>query len=250
MARWFVLLPAVLGITSWLPGCATREFVRKELARSTDTLEATVDRLGRDLQKHRTAARELVTQAEEVDRRREETTRAAIEALGVADVAAGRAADAVDHATLALARANEAGTVADQALTQAEETAQRLTRLWRGRAKLSIVEAVVLRFGVDAWALDDRARAAVLEIARRLRENPTLIVELEGYTDSAGATPYNVRLSQLRAEAVGRFLAELGVETHRLQTIGLGTARPVADNGTVEGRRQNRRVVLRLLDPS
>ncbi len=249
MTPWFFLLAAVLALAS-LPGCATREFVRKELASSAGALGPIVDRLASDLQEHRTAAREFAVQAAEVHRLQEETTRAAIEALGVADMAAGRAADAVDHATIALARADEAGTVAEQALTEAEETARRLTRLWRGRAKLSVREAVVLRFGVDAWVLDGQARAAVLDIAQRLRENPTLIVELEGYTDSAGAPPYNLRLSQLRAEAVGRFLAELGVETHRFQTIGLGTARPVADNGTAEGRRQNRRVVLRLLDPS
>ena len=108
----------------------------------------------------------------------------------------------------------------------------------------------MLRFGVDEWILDHQARAAALEIARRLRENSSLVVELEGYTDSAGALAHNLRLSQLRAEAVGRFLAEQGVEIHRLQTIGLGTARPVADNATADGRRQNRRVVLRLLDPS
>jgi outer membrane protein OmpA-like peptidoglycan-associated protein len=60
---------------------------------------------------------------------------------------------------------------------------------------------------------------------------------------------HNLRISQLRAETVGRFLAEQGVETHRLQAIGMGTARPIADNATVEGRRQNRRVVVRLLDP-
>jgi outer membrane protein OmpA-like peptidoglycan-associated protein len=249
MTPWFFLLAAVLALAS-LPGCATREFVRKELASSAGALGPIVDRLASDLQKHRTAAREFAVQAAEVDRLQEETTRAAIEALGVADMAAGRAADAVDHATIALARADEAGAVTEQALTEAEETARRLTRLWRGRANLSVREAVVLRFGVDAWVLDGQARTAVLDIAQRLRENPTLIVELEGYTDSAGAPPYNLRLSQLRAEAVGRFLAELGVETHRFQTIGLGPARPVADNRTAEGRRQNRRVVLRLLDPS
>jgi OmpA family len=48
-------------------------------------------------------------------------------------------------------------------------------------------------------------------LAKRLRENPALVVELEVYADSAGAPPYNLRLSQLRAEAVGRFLAEQGV---------------------------------------
>jgi outer membrane protein OmpA-like peptidoglycan-associated protein len=249
MTRWFVLL-SVLGLTSSLPGCATREFVRGEIARSEAVLRPAVDRLAGEFREHRIAVWELGVQTAAVDRLEEEATRAAIEALGVADVAAGRAADAVDHATLALARADEAGTRAEQAVAEADQTARRLVQLWSARSKLAVVEAIVLRFGVDEWALDDRARAAALEIAKRLRENPSLVVQLEGYADGAGAPPHNLRLSQLRAEAVGRFLAEQGVETHRLQVIGLGTARPVADNGTQEGRRQNRRVVLRLLEPS
>ena len=250
MTRWFFLLSAVLGLASSLPGCATREFVRGEIARGEAALRPAVDRLTGDLREHRTAVRELDVQAAEVDRLEEEATRAAIEALGVADVAAGRAADAVEHATVALARADEAGTRAEQAVAEVDRTARRLVQLWNARSKLAVVEAVVLRFGVDEWVLDDPARAAALDVVKRLRENPALVVQLEGYADGAGAPPYNLRLSQLRAEAVGRFLAEQGVETHRLQAIGLGTARPVADNGTQEGRRQNRRVVLRLLDPS
>jgi outer membrane protein OmpA-like peptidoglycan-associated protein len=250
MTRWFVLLSAVLGLTSSLPGCATREFVRGEIARSEAVLRPAVDRLAGDLREHRITVWELGVQTAAVDRLEEEATRAAIEALGVADVAAGRAADAVDHATLALARADEAGTRAEQAVAEADQTARRLVQLWSARSKLAVVEAIVLRFGVDEWALDDPARTAALEIVKRLRENPALVVQLEGYADGAGAPQHNLHLSQLRAEAVGRFLAEQGVETHRLQVIGLGTARPVADNGTQEGRRQNRRVVLRLLEPS
>jgi outer membrane protein OmpA-like peptidoglycan-associated protein len=241
-------LAAVLALS--LTGCATRQFVRAEIARSEVTLRPAVERLASDLEEHLVEVRAMAVQTAKVRRGGEEVTRAAIEALGMADVAAGRAADAVKQATIALERADEAGVAGEQALAAAEGTAERLARLWRGRARLSVVDAIVLRFRVDEWLLDDPARAALLDIVRRLQENPTLVVELEGYADSAGAPPHNLRLSQLRAEAVGRFLVEQGVETHRLQAIGLGTARPIADNATADGRRQNRRVVLRLLDPS
>jgi outer membrane protein OmpA-like peptidoglycan-associated protein len=241
-------LAAALALS--LTGCATRQFVRAEIAGSEATLRPAFERLASDLQKHRAEEREIAVQMAEVRRGGEKVTRASIEALGMADVAAGRAADAVKHATIALERADEAVVAGEQALAAAEGTAERLARLWRGRARLSVVEAIVLRFRVNEWVVDDQARATLLDIVRRLQENPTLLVELEGYADSAGAPPHNLRLSQLRAEAVGRFLAEQGVETHRLQTIGLGTARPIADNTTADGRRQNRRVVLRLLDPS
>ncbi len=50
MAPGLVLLPVVLGLA---PGCATREFVRSELARSADALAPTVERVASDLQEHR-----------------------------------------------------------------------------------------------------------------------------------------------------------------------------------------------------
>jgi outer membrane protein OmpA-like peptidoglycan-associated protein len=250
MMRWLFVLSAALGLAWSVAGCATRQFVRTELTRTEAELRPGVDQLTGDLQEHRTVIRGLAVEVATLGRDGERVTRAAIEALGVADVASGRATDAVEHAGVALARADEARGVAEDALTAADGAAERLTRLWRSRARLSVVEAVVLRFGVDEWVLDDQARTAALDIVRRLRENPALVVELEGYADGTGAPPYNLQLSQLRAEAVRRFLVEQGVEVHRLQTIGLGTARPVADNTTPDGRRQNRRVVLRLLDPS
>src|SRR5262249_55454052 len=194
--------------------------------------------------------RETAGQVAAVRHDGDEAIRGSIEALGMADVAAGRAADAVSHATAALAEADEALAAGQQALARAEETAERLAEVGRGGGKRSVVGSVVLQFRVDEWALDDQVRATLLDITRRLRENPALVVELEGYADSAGAPPYNLRLSQLRAGAVARFLVEQGIETHRLQMIGLGTARPIADNTTADGRRQNRRVVLRRLDPS
>ena len=250
MTRCYVLLPAVLGLAWPLVGCAARQFVREEIARSEAGLRPALDRLASDLRAHQAGVRELSIKMAQVERTAEEAGRRSIEALGQADVAAGTTADAVDQVSAASARADAARALAERALDDAERTSQRLTRLWRDRSRYSVVDAIVLRFGVDAWTLDDQARMVALDVARRLRENPELLVQLEGYTDGVGAWPHNLRLSQLRAEAVVRFLVEQGIEAHRLHAIGLGTVRPVSDNGTHEGRRQNRRVVVRLLDPS
>jgi len=221
-----------------------------EIARSEATVRPAVDQLSSDFREYQAEVRELAAQLAEVRRAGEEATRAAIEALGLADVAAGRAADAIELAATARARADEAVVAGEHARAATEGTSERLTRLWRARTTLSVVEETVLQFRADEWLPDDEARATLRDIVRRLQENPALVVELRGYADGAGAPVDNLRLSQLRAEAVGRFLAEQGIETHRLQTIGLGAARPAADNATAVGRRQNRRVVLRLLEPS
>ena len=63
------------------------------------------------------------------------------------------------------------------------------------------------------------------------------MVELEGFTDSVGAMPYNVQLSQRRSEAVRRFLVEKGIEMHRIHSIGLGDVKPSADNENRQGTR-------------
>jgi OOP family OmpA-OmpF porin len=87
-------------------------------------------------------------------------------------------------------------------------------------------------------------------VAKQLEENPNLVVELEGYTDSQGASDYNVQLSQRRSETVRRFLVDKGVELHRIHSIGLGDVRPSADNNTPKGREQNRRVMVKIFAPA
>lgn len=67
-------------------------------------------------------------------------------------------------------------------------------------------------------------------------------IVIEGHTDSQGSTASNQRLSEARAESVKRFLVDHGVESNRIETVGMGEEHPTADNGTSEGRANNRRV--------
>jgi OOP family OmpA-OmpF porin len=67
---------------------------------------------------------------------------------------------------------------------------------------------------------------------------------VEGHTDSVGSAEYNDGLSQRRAVAVERFLANSGVPAERLEAVGRGEFDPVALNDNSTGRRRNRRVEL------
>jgi outer membrane protein OmpA-like peptidoglycan-associated protein len=136
----------------------------------------------------------------------------------------------------------EARTRADAAYTQAEEVGARLTRLWANRHRRNMVETVEVYFGFDQATLDDAAQTVLEILARELKENPQLAVELAGYADARGAVPYNIGLSQRRVEAVRRHLVERGVELGRIQSIGLG---PIRD-GAVEDAKK-RRVSVRLM---
>ena len=90
--------------------------------------------------------------------------------------------------------------------------------------------------GADAITLDS--------LADQVRKLPTISGEIGGHSDSQGAEAFNVDLSRRRALAVRDYLASRGITVTQLAVAGYGESQPVADNTTVEGRQQNRRVVL------
>jgi len=69
-------------------------------------------------------------------------------------------------------------------------------------------------------------------------------IVVEGHTDSRGHPDYNVNLSQRRADTVKKYLLSKysDIQTEKIETVGFGAARPVADNGNYQGRQKNRRV--------
>jgi outer membrane protein OmpA-like peptidoglycan-associated protein len=77
-----------------------------------------------------------------------------------------------------------------------------------------------------------------------LKGEPALKIVVEGHTDSTGDPAGNQRLSEMRAEAVVAELITRGIEASRLSAKGFGRTKPIADNGTEEGRAKNRRVEL------
>jgi len=83
-----------------------------------------------------------------------------------------------------------------------------------------------------------------------LERNPHLVVEVAGHTDSDGAAAANLGLSERRAYTVRDYLINGGISPSRLTARGYGESEPVASNGTTEGKAENRRVELRILNNS
>ena len=76
------------------------------------------------------------------------------------------------------------------------------------------------------------------------------VVEVQGFTDRTGSKLYNLQLSERRADAVVRYLtAEKNVPLVRIHRIGYGIDKPTAPNNTRKGRKENRRVEVRVLTP-
>jgi OOP family OmpA-OmpF porin len=80
-----------------------------------------------------------------------------------------------------------------------------------------------------------------------LKRYPDLKIEVAGHTDSQGADAYNLDLSKRRAATVLKYLQDNGA-TNEISSRGYGERQPIAPNSTAEGRQQNRRVVLRVLN--
>ncbi|KAF7599365.1 MAG: hypothetical protein CGU29_08015 [Candidatus Dactylopiibacterium carminicum] len=99
-------------------------------------------------------------------------------------------------------------------------------------------------FDTDSDHLGARSQATIARIAQTLIEADIDKLSIEGHTDNTGGESYNLRLSQRRAEAVARAIAEQGIPYANIQQSGLGSAHPVADNSNENGRAQNRRVAI------
>ncbi len=84
----------------------------------------------------------------------------------------------------------------------------------------------------------------VAKLAAFMNQYADTVVTVEGHTDSQGSDAYNQKLSQSRADSVkAALITKHGIAADRVNAIGYGEAKPVADNMTAAGREQNRRVV-------
>jgi len=92
----------------------------------------------------------------------------------------------------------------------------------------------------DVIQREEQEKLAVLETF--LRKYPDTTAVIEGHTDEVGTDADNMRLSQRRAESVVSYLAGRGIARSRMQAVGYGETRPIADNRTEIGKRLNRRI--------
>jgi outer membrane protein OmpA-like peptidoglycan-associated protein len=84
-------------------------------------------------------------------------------------------------------------------------------------------------------------------VGKVLGEYDKTVVEVAGHTDNTGSDSYNQSLSERRAASVATYLQGRNVMAQRLITVGMGEARPIADNSTAEGRQANRRVEITMV---
>lgn len=113
--------------------------------------------------------------------------------------------------------------------------------------KRTMAELSVTLFAFDKFNLDAKAIEGLNKVITWLKENPDLMVQIDGHTDWDGSDEYNQALSERRAKSVHDYFVAHGVKADRLRYKGYGESRPIATNETAEGRQQNRRVELTII---
>ena len=223
MNRFSIAAAAVAVCLPFTVGCATKNYVRNEVTPTINKVNELDDLTAKN-------TRDI----KDVDSRAQQ---------GIQQV--NSKAAAADQKALA------AGQAADQANQNASRAGTRVTSLAGTVENLdnykSVNDTTVL-FGFDKADLTRKDKQTLDDFAQQMQSQKHYIVQVEGYTDSTGPADYNYQLSQRRADAVIRYLAQkYSVPAYKIFLIGLGKDNPVAANTSASGRAKNRRVDVRLM---
>ena len=100
-----------------------------------------------------------------------------------------------------------------------------------------------VKFDFDKDRVKEESYGDIKNLADFMNQYPQTTTTVEGHTDSVGSDAYNQGLSERRANAVRNVLVnQYGVDGERVNAVGYGETRPVADNASDSGRAINRRV--------
>jgi outer membrane protein OmpA-like peptidoglycan-associated protein len=196
------------------PGCATKKYVSKEVGEVNQKVESLSDSVEANQERIKNAESELERHEGEIDR--------------------------VD------AKADDAGRRADSA----KDDAAAAMKVAKGKLLYEVTLSNDVSFGFGDAKLSDEAKAVIDELCQKIKaDNRSLYLEIEGHTDNTGDEAYNERLGLQRAEAVRAYIYEAhGIPLHRISVFSFGESQPIADNSTRDGRAQNRRVVIKVLE--
>jgi len=245
-----LMMTGVLGLVLAGTGCATKKYVTQTLApvetRVTGTEAKNVDQ-----------DKTLATQGKAIDDVSTDLSRSKERLASDIASADQKATTAGQTATQAGQRADAAQTSANGARTLAQQGIERTTTLERtfdrtieGLNKYKMTKNVTVQFPVNQYKLNEDANAQLDDIAKSATGLERYVIEVQGFTDKSGTADINEKLSQERAEAAARYLVnQHKIPVRSVNMLGSGYASPVGDDTTRDGRKQNRRVEVRLFVP-
>lgn len=230
-------LVGALGVS--LVSCATKKFVVGQVTPVTQRVQTAetrnteqdrqIDALETESSKTKENLADVRQSVNTLDTQLKSTTDTAKGAVSAAAQAQQQAADARLYAS-----------------TRADGIEHTIDNL--DKYKLARTTNVLFEIGRSELGAD--GKSTLDEIAQKTGSLRRYVVEVQGFTDSTGHAATNIALSQHRAEAVVRYLTVArSLPLRNIHLIGAGSAAPIADNKTRQGRRQNRRVEIRIFAP-
>jgi len=227
-------------------GCATKKYVAKTIAPVEQRVSGAE---GKNTEQDKQIANHSA-QIEETDRDLSRTK----EKLSDTDAKAtqaGEAAKVADQkASAAQQAANDAHQSAEDARSFASQGLNRLDQTLGSMNKFQMLKSETVLFAVNSDALTSEAKERLEELSKQVTGLDRFVIEVQGFTDKTGPASYNESLSERRAQAVARFLAnQKQIPVRNISMLGSGYAQPVADDKTRDGRKLNRRVEVRLWVP-
>jgi outer membrane protein OmpA-like peptidoglycan-associated protein len=231
-------------------GCvATHKYVAKTVSpvesRVTATEQKNTDQ-DKQLADH---AKDLDSLSTDLSRTKERVTDADAKAVAAGQSAqrAGERADNAQKAADGAQRSAEgAQTTADRGLRRSDVIEKNMVAM----NTFQMAKTVTVLFPVNQFKLNDDAKAELDDIAKMTEGKDRYVIEVQGFTDKTGSALGNEQLSRARADSVARYLAnEHKIPVRSITTLGSGYSLPVADDKTRDGRKQNRRVEVRLYVP-
>ena len=113
------------------------------------------------------------------------------------------------------------------------------------RTGCPILASYSFNFALNSAKIDKKYYPQIEKLVDILKDNEKIMIEIQGYTDSQGSAEYNKKLSLRRAESLKNILVtKYKIVKNRIDVVGFGSDYPIADNGTEEGRAQNRRIIV------
>jgi outer membrane protein OmpA-like peptidoglycan-associated protein len=231
---------AALALAPFITGCATKKFVRTTVA----PIQQKVGELDNTTKAHAESISELERGVARADER-------AMGADARAEAAAKEAALARTEAASASKEATEGRQYAETGINKVsgEMTAMNgaINQRFENIRDFKLIANESVLFAINQSELSKESMATLDEAVGKVHGLKNFVLELQGFTDSTGSKAANLELSRKRADAVVRYLnAKHNIPLHRIYVAGFGPDNSIADNKTRAGRKQNRRVDMKV----
>jgi outer membrane protein OmpA-like peptidoglycan-associated protein len=228
MRKALVLVSALAFGIAGSSACASKGFVKNQVGQ----VSGKVDSLSQSLEETQQRTKENEAKINDVDQK----TQAAQASANTAQ----QAASAADQKAVA---ANTAATTVNGRVDDLDKSTKRLMYT-------IVLNDAEGNFKFNSTTLPDEAKSKIDDMVKGIIADPKgAYFEIEGHTDNVGPADVNERIGMERADAVKRYLYEqYQIPLHRMNVISYGAEKPVAPNTTRDGRAQNRRVVIKVLN--